>query len=52
MLAILYVREKRFEDAVSAFSEACRLDPGKWFRGNLDPEIYQLINDYNLNFEQ
>ena len=52
LLAILYVREKRFEDAVSAFSEACRLDPGKWFRGNLDPEIYQLINDYNLNFEQ
>ena len=52
LLAILYVREKRFEDAISAFSEACRLDSGKWFRGNLDPEIFQLINDYNLNFEQ
>lgn len=51
LLSILYVREKRYEDAIKAYQESCRLDPSKWYRGNLDPEIYQLINDYNLNFE-
>lgn len=52
LLSILYVREKSFNKAIEAFREACELDSSKWFRGNLDPEIYQLINDYNLNFEQ
>ena len=51
LLSILYAREKQFDNAVEAFRESCKLDSSKWFRGNLDPEIYQLINDYNLNFE-
>lgn len=52
LLSILYVREKRFQDAIDSFRESCRLDSSKWYRGTLDPEINQLINDYNLNFEQ
>ena len=52
LLAILYVRQKRFEEAISAFEQSCRLDPSKWYRGNLDPEINQIITDYKLNFEQ
>jgi len=51
LLSILYVREKRTDDAISAFAKACELDVSKWYRGNLDPEISKLITDYNLNFE-
>lgn len=51
LLAILYVREKRPEDAIFAFEKACKLDESKWYRGQLDPEISELINNYNLNFE-
>lgn len=52
LLAIIYVREKRIQDALEAFEKACRIDISKWYRGQLDPEINQLITDYNLNFEQ
>jgi hypothetical protein len=51
LLSILYVRENRFDEAISAFAKACELDVSKWYRGNLDPEISKLIIDYNLNFE-
>ena len=52
LLAILYVREKRIKDAVEAFEKACQLEPSKWYRGQLDPEINQIITDFKLNFEQ
>lgn len=51
LLAILYAREKRVDEAIEAFRQACRLDVSKWYRGSLDPEINKLIIDYNLNFE-
>lgn len=52
LLAILYAREDRPSDAIKAFERSCLLDAGKWYRGQLDPEISKLINDYKLNFEQ
>lgn len=52
LLAILYVREKRIKEAVEAFEKACQLEPSKWYRGLLDPEINQIITDFKLNFEQ
>lgn len=52
LLSILYVREKRTRDAITAFKRACELDISKWYRGTLDPEINQLITEYNLNFEE
>ena len=52
LLAILYVREKRIKEAVEAFEKACQLEPSKWYRGQLDPEINQIITDFKLNFEQ
>lgn len=52
LLAILYARENRPSDAIKALKASCERDPGKWYRGQLDPEISKLINDYNLNFEQ
>lgn len=52
LLAILYAREKRPEDAIRALEKACKLDESKWYRGQLDPEISELINNYKLNFEQ
>ena len=51
LLAILYVREKRIKEAVEAFEKACQLEPSKWYRGQLDPEINQIITDFKLNFE-
>lgn len=52
LLAILYVREKRVQEAIAVFKQACALDASKWYRGQLDPEINQIITDYKLNFEQ
>jgi len=52
LLAILYARENHPSDAIKALKASCELDPGKWYRGQLDPEISKLINDYNVNFEQ
>ena len=52
LLAILYVREKRIKEAVEAIEKACQLEPSKWYRGQLDPEINQIITDFKLNFEQ
>lgn len=52
LLAILYARENRPSDAIKAFERSCQFDGGKWYRGQLDPEISKLINDYKLNFEQ
>lgn len=52
LLAILYSRARKYDEAVTAFKNACLMDPGKWYRGQLDPEISKLITDYKLNFEQ
>lgn len=52
LLAILYAREKRIPEAIGAFEKACKIDPSKWYRGQLDPEINELITDHKLNFEQ
>lgn len=48
LLAILYCRLKRNEEAVRAFVKACTQDETKIWRGKLDPEINTLIKTYNL----
>jgi tetratricopeptide (TPR) repeat protein len=42
MLAIVYSRLGETEKAVRCYEEACRMNPGFVYRGNLDPEITQL----------
>ena len=49
MLALLYARNQDDERAVQAYLDACREDHSYVFRGNLDPEIYVLIQRYGLN---
>ena len=49
MLAILYGRSGDDQKAVQCYLDACRQDPSYVFRGNLDPEIYILIQRYGLN---
>lgn len=48
LLAILYSRLKRNEDAVKAYVKSCTQDETKIWRGKLDPEINTLIETYNL----
>lgn len=48
LLAILYSRMKRDEDAIAAFKKSCEIDSSKFYRGALDPEINQLIINYQL----
>ncbi len=52
MLAILYARNEDPERAVQCYLDACRQDPSFVFRGNLDPEIYVLIQRYGLHREE
>lgn len=49
MLALLYARNGDDEKAVQCYVNACKQDRSYVFRGNLDPEIYVLIQRYNLN---
>ena len=49
LLAILYARTGRVRDAVQRYLDACHADPAFVHRGNLDPEISQLIRLYGLN---
>lgn len=51
MLALLYARNQDDEKAVQHYMDACRQDRSYVFRGNLDPEIYVLIQRYGLNRE-
>lgn len=51
MLALLYARNQDDEKAVQHYMDACRQDHSYVFRGNLDPEIYVLIQRYGLNKE-
>ena len=49
MLALLYARNEDDQNAVQCYLDACREDRSYVFRGNLDPEIYTLIQRYGLN---
>lgn len=51
MLALLYARAEDDQKAVQCYLDACREDHSYVFRGNLDPEIYVLIQRYALNKE-
>lgn len=51
MLAVLHARNGDDEKAVQCYLAACREDRSYVFRGNLDPEIYILIQRYGLNKE-
>ena len=52
MLAVLYARNNDDGRAVQCYLDACRADRSFVFRGNLDPEIYILIQRYGLNREE
>ena len=49
MLAVLYARKGRVRDAVECYLVSCRQEPAYVHRGNLDPEIAELIGKYELN---
>lgn len=49
MLALLYARNEDDQNAVQCYLDACRQDRSYVFRGNLDPEIYVLVQRYGLN---
>lgn len=51
MLAVIYSRENRFQEAVQCYMHACAQDPSYIHRGNLDPEISLLIDRYGVNKE-
>ena len=51
MLALLYARNDDDQKAVQCYMDACKEDRSYVFRGNLDPEIYILIQRYGLNKE-
>lgn len=52
MLAVLYARNEDDQKAVQCYLDACRADHSYVFRGNLDPEIYVLIQRYGLNKQE
>ena len=49
LLAIISSRENRIQDAVKYYLESCRENPSYIHRGNLDPEISELIKLYKLH---
>ena len=49
LLAILYARLGNEQEAVSHYLQSCSQEPSYVHRGNLDPEISQLIKAYHLN---
>ncbi|MBR1886918.1 MAG: hypothetical protein IJ813_00470 [Bacteroidales bacterium] len=52
MLALLYARAGDDGKAVENYLRSCREDRSYVFRGNLDPELYVLIQRYGLNKEE
>lgn len=48
LLAILYCRLGREEEALKSYVRSCDQDGSKIWRGRLDPEINKLIVTYNL----
>jgi len=51
MLAVLHARNGDDQAAVQNYLDACHADRSFVFRGNLDPEIFALIQRYGLNQE-
>lgn len=49
MLALVYQRLGEERDAVECYVRSCEQDPSYVYRGNLDPEISELIRKYNIN---
>src|SRR5574344_132660 len=49
MLALAYMRMNDSGMALKYYKSSVELDPYMKHRGNLDPEIYALINKYKLN---
>ncbi|MDO5442106.1 MAG: hypothetical protein Q4G10_00380, partial [Bacteroidia bacterium] len=47
--AILYSRKGMVQEAVQHYMDACKKEPSFVHRGNLDPEISQLIQQFGLN---
>lgn len=52
LLAILFSRLNREEQAISYYRQACEMDDSKRWRGALDPEINRLVRKYDLNKEK
>lgn len=52
MLAVVYSRTGRIQDAIQCYLNACKQMPAYIHRGNLDPEIATLIRDYGLNRQE
>ena len=52
LMAILYSRMGDEQEAVDRYLRACRQESSYVHRGNLDPEISQLIKAYRLNGDQ
>ena len=48
LLAVIYSRQGKEQKAVEHYLKACRQTPAYIHRGNLDPEISELIKRYNL----
>jgi outer membrane protein OmpA-like peptidoglycan-associated protein len=51
LLAILFSRLNKEEQAISYYRQACEMDESKRWRGALDPEINRLVRKYDLNKE-
>ena len=51
MLAILHSRSGDYRKAAELYEEACSMNPSLVHRGNLDPEISELIKRFHLNEE-
>lgn len=49
LLSIISAREGKIQDAVRYYMDACRENPSYIHRGNLDPEISELIKTYKLH---
>ncbi|MBO4635443.1 MAG: hypothetical protein J5669_08750 [Bacteroidales bacterium] len=49
--ALLYARGGDEASAVESYLKACRLNPAMIHRGNLDPEISNLIQKYKINHD-
>ena len=49
LLAITYSRRGEDREAVQCFLNACKADRSFVHRGNLDPEISELVRKYGLD---
>lgn len=49
MTAVLHARAGEERPAVEAYLQACRMDPSFVHRGQLDPEIAELIREFGLD---